>query len=161
MASSVSVARPLSLFSRISTEGGCRKRKRALRSVFLTCLTPWKAETNQPFVSKLSKVAFHVAELSLASTHLHLNVQNAAPAPVPHVLDRLHAGAVEIAAELRVLDKPIGLDQLCEVVARDEVVLAAVLLAGARVAGGVRNAEAVAVGVLGEEALEEGGLAGA
>lgn len=59
------------------------------------------------------------------------------------------------------LDEAVGLDQLLEVVAGDEVVLAAVLLAGARAAGRVRDAEAVAVGVLGEEALEEGGLAGA
>jgi hypothetical protein len=59
-----------------------------------------------------------------------------------------------------VLDEAVCLDQLLEVVAGDEVVFATVLLAGARAAGRVRDAEA-AVGVLGEEALEEGGLAGA
>lgn len=59
------------------------------------------------------------------------------------------------------LDEPVLLHQLSKVIPRDEVVLAAVLLAGARAAGRVRDAEAVAVGVLGEEALEEGGLAGA
>ena len=41
------------------------------------------------------------------------------------------------------------------------MVLAAVLFASARPARGVRDAEAVALGVRGEEALEEGGLAGA
>lgn len=59
------------------------------------------------------------------------------------------------------LDEPIGLDEFAKLLPRDEVVLATVLLAGARSTGGVRNAEAVALGVLGEEALEESGLAGA
>ena len=59
------------------------------------------------------------------------------------------------------LNKPISLDELSKFLPRDEMVLAAVLLAGARPAGGVRDAEAVALGVLGEEALEEGGFAGA
>ena len=59
------------------------------------------------------------------------------------------------------LNEPVGLDELSELLPRDEVVLAAVLLAGARAAGGVRDAEAVALGVLGEEALEESRLAGA
>lgn len=59
------------------------------------------------------------------------------------------------------LNKPIGLHELAKLLPRDEMVLAAVLLAGARAAGGVRDAEAVALGVLGEEALEESGLAGA
>jgi len=60
-----------------------------------------------------------------------------------------------------VLDKTVRLDQLLEILACDKVVLAPVLLAGARAAGRVRDAEAVAVGVLCEEALEQGGLAGA
>jgi hypothetical protein len=60
-----------------------------------------------------------------------------------------------------VLDEAVCLDQLLKVVAGDKVVFATVFLAGARAAGRVRDAEAVAVGVLGEEALEEGGLAGA
>jgi hypothetical protein len=60
-----------------------------------------------------------------------------------------------------VLDETVCLDQLLEVVTGDEVVLATVFLTGARATGRVRDAEAVAVGVLGEEALEEGGLAGA
>lgn len=41
------------------------------------------------------------------------------------------------------------------------MVLAAVLFAGAGPAGGVRDAEAVALGVGGEEAREESGFAGA
>jgi hypothetical protein len=60
-----------------------------------------------------------------------------------------------------VLNEPVRLDQLLEVLAGDEVIFAAVLLACARAAGRVRDAEAVAVRVLGEEALEEGGLTGA
>ena len=69
--------------------------------------------------------------------------------------------AVEIAVHLRPLEEVAALDHAPERRHVDEVVLAAVLLAGARAAGRVRDAEAVAVGVLGEEALEEGGLAGA
>jgi hypothetical protein len=103
----------------------------------------------------------HQSHPTLKKTHLHLNIQNTSPAPIPHILDSLHAGAVKVAAKLRMLDEAILLDQLLELLAGDEVVLAAVLLAGARAAGRVRDAEAVAVGVLGEEALEEGGLAGA
>ena len=59
------------------------------------------------------------------------------------------------------LNESVLLHKLRESLPCDEVVLAAVLLAGARSTGGVRDAEAVALGVLGEEALEEGGLAGA
>ena len=59
------------------------------------------------------------------------------------------------------LNKPIRLHKLAKLLPRDKVIFTAVLLAGARAAGRVRDAEAVAVGVLGEEALEEGGLAGA
>jgi len=59
------------------------------------------------------------------------------------------------------LNKPIRLDELSKLLSGNEMVLAAALLAGARPAGGVRDAEAVALGVLGEEALEESGLAGA
>jgi hypothetical protein len=59
------------------------------------------------------------------------------------------------------LDEPVRLDELLEILAGDEMVFAAVFLACARAAGRVRDAEAVAVRVLGEEALEEGGLAGA
>jgi len=60
-----------------------------------------------------------------------------------------------------VLDETVRLDELLESLAGDKVVLATVLLARARAAGRVRDAEAVAVRVLGEEAFEEGRLAGA
>jgi len=60
-----------------------------------------------------------------------------------------------------VLDETIRFDELLEVLAGDKVVFATVLLACARAAGRVRDAEAEAVWVLGEEALEEGGFAGA
>jgi hypothetical protein len=59
-----------------------------------------------------------------------------------------------------VLDETILFHQFLEVFAGDKVVFAAVLLACARAAGRVRDAEAEAVWVLGEEALEEGGFAG-
>jgi hypothetical protein len=88
-------------------------------------------------------------------TYLHLNIQNTNPPPLPHILDRLHTRAVKIAAKLRVLNEPIGVHKLSEVFPRDKVVLAAVLFASARPAGGVRNAETKVLGVLGGEALEE------
>jgi hypothetical protein len=53
------------------------------------------------------------------------------------------------------LNEPIGLHKLSKLLPSDKVVLATVLLASARSAGGVRDAEAVALGVLFEEALEE------
>lgn len=59
------------------------------------------------------------------------------------------------------LNEAIGFYKLCEILPGHKVVFATVLLARARAAGRVRDAEAVALGVLGEEALEEGGLAGA
>lgn len=59
------------------------------------------------------------------------------------------------------LNEAIGLNKFREILPGHKVVFAAVLLAGARAAGRVRDAEAVALGVFGEEALEEGGFAGA
>jgi hypothetical protein len=94
-------------------------------------------------------------------TYLHLNVQNTNPSPLPHILDSLHTRAIQIAAKLRVLNKTIGIHQFPKIFPRDKVVLAPVLFASTRAAGGVRNAETKALGVLGEEALEEGGFAGA
>jgi len=57
----------------------------------------------------------------------------------------LHLGAsraVEIAVDLGPLHELVQFDQLLERLAADEVVLAAVLLAGAGLSGGVGNAEA-------------------
>jgi hypothetical protein len=54
------------------------------------------------------------------------------------------------------LNEAVRLDKLSKLLPCDKVVLATVLLAGARATGGVRDAEAVALGVLLEEALEEG-----
>ena len=94
-------------------------------------------------------------------SYLHLNVQNAHPALLRNVLDRLDARAVVVAAKLGVLDEALLLHQVQELFLGDEVVLAAVLLAVAGRPGGVRDAEAEARGVLVEEALQHGGLAGA
>jgi len=52
------------------------------------------------------------------------------------------------------LNEPIGLDKLIKILPSHKVVLATVFFASARPAGGVRDAETVALGVLGEEALE-------
>jgi hypothetical protein len=88
-------------------------------------------------------------------TNLHLNIQNTNPPPLLHILNSLHTRAVKIAPELRILNEPVRFYELCEVFPRHEVVLATVLFSCARAAGRVRNAETEAVGVFGEEALEE------
>ena len=59
------------------------------------------------------------------------------------------------------LNEAIGVHKLSKLLTGDEVVLATVLFARARAAGGVRNAETVALGVLFEEALKESRFAGA
>lgn len=59
------------------------------------------------------------------------------------------------------LDESLLLYQIKELFLGNEVVLAAVLLAAAGCPRGVRDAEAEARGVLVEEALEHGRLAGA
>lgn len=96
-----------------------------------------------------------------SETHLHLNIQNARLPLLPHIFHCLHARPVKVAAELRVLDEAVGVDELSEILPRHKVVVPVILLAGAWVARRVRDAEAVAVGVGGEQALEEGRLAGA
>lgn len=95
------------------------------------------------------------------TAYLHLNVQNTRPPLLRHILHRLHAGPVEITPELRMLDEPVLLDELLECLLRHEIVSDAVLLARSRRARGMRDGEAEAIGILVEEAFEEGGLAGA
>lgn len=78
---------------------------------------------------------------------LHLDVEDAGAVVGGDVLDALHAGAVAVAAELRVLDEGARADELAEALFGHEVVLAAVLLAWARGAGCVGDGEAEARGV--------------
>jgi hypothetical protein len=54
------------------------------------------------------------------------------------------------------LHEPVLLHQVLELLRRHEVVVDAVLLARARLARRVRDAEAEAVGVFGEEAVQNG-----
>lgn len=70
-------------------------------------------------------------------THLHLNIQYADAIPRCHVMHRVAARAVAIAAVLRVLDEPVRLNHLRERLLIRKVVLAPVLLAVSRGAGGV------------------------
>jgi hypothetical protein len=70
-------------------------------------------------------------------SYLHLDVQNTRPAPIPHVLNSLHTGTIQVAAELRILNEPVGFYELREVFPRHEVVFATVLFSCARAAGGV------------------------
>jgi hypothetical protein len=88
-------------------------------------------------------------------TYLHLNIQNTNPPPLPHIFHSLHTRAVKIASELRILNKPVRFYEFCEILSRNEVVLATIFFACAWAAGRVGNAETEAVGVLGEETLEE------
>jgi len=65
-----------------------------------------------------------------------------------------------IPAELRVLDKPPLPHQLQELLLGREVVFAAILFAGPRRPRCVRHAEPELVGELGEQSLQDRGLAG-
>jgi hypothetical protein len=94
-------------------------------------------------------------------TYLHLNVQDAHPSLLRNVAHRLDARAIAVVSKLGVLDEALLVYQRLEGVLGHEVVLAAVLLAGARCPCGVGYAEAELVGVLFKQALEDGGLAGA
>lgn len=99
-----------------------------------------------------------VAALDLLDA-LHLDVQEHHLALLALLADRALAGAVAVAAELRVLHEAVLRDQLLEPGVRHEVVVDAVLLARPRGAGGVADGQGEGVRVHGEELLEEGALA--
>lgn len=98
-------------------------------------------------------------ESTQTETHLHFNIQNAHPSPLRNIFYGLDARPIAVAAKLRMLDEPLLLHQFLEFLGRDKVVFAALLLARAGLARRVRDAEAEAVGVLGEEAVQDGGFA--
>jgi hypothetical protein len=65
------------------------------------------------------------------------------------------AGAVQIAVELRILDERVLRDERLELVPRDEVVGRALDLAGARLAGCVRDGCCEGFRVCFEQSLDE------
>lgn len=61
--------------------------------------------------------------------YLHLDIKNAYFALLGDVLHRLYAGTIHIAAELRVLDEAIVVNELLEGILGGEVIFATVLFA--------------------------------
>lgn len=92
-------------------------------------------------------------------THLHFNIQNARPALLCHVLDGLHAGSVQVAAELRPLDESPLVPQFLKSLAAHEVVLDAITLCAARRTCRVGDGETESIRVLLEQAVGEGRFA--
>jgi hypothetical protein len=90
----------------------------------------------------------------LVQTYLHLNVQNTCPSLLSDRLDRLHAGTVVVAAELRMLDECILRNELSEVFYGREVIGDTLFLTVARRASRMRDGEAEAVGVGLEETFQ-------
>lgn len=72
-----------------------------------------------------------------ASTHLSLDVKNAAAACAGDLAYGHKGRAVEVAGELRVLNERALIDESKKLLARDKVVVLAVHFAGAGQAGGV------------------------
>ena len=66
------------------------------------------------------------------ATYLHLDIQYADPPLLGNVLDRLDAGAIVIAAKLRMLDEAAFVHERQEFLLGREVVLSSVLLPRAR-----------------------------
>lgn len=91
---------------------------------------------------------------------LHINVQNALSVLVGHVLDRRDGGTVVVAGELRPLDEGFLLNELLELLHSHKVVVLAVHLAITGLSGGEGDGKAESVGVLGQQSLEQRGLAG-
>jgi hypothetical protein len=86
---------------------------------------------------------------------LHLNIQQDHQ-PFSHLVNnRLLAGAVQIAVELRILDERILRGERLELLPRDEVVGRALDLAGARLAGCVRDGCCEGFWVCVEQSLDE------
>jgi hypothetical protein len=80
----------------------------------------------------------------------HLDVENAGLARALGGLHGRDAGAVVVAAELRVLEEAALRDELLEFAVGDEVVVFAVDFAGARGAGGVCGVGAVMLATVGQ-----------
>lgn len=70
-ASSLSVFRPLRRCSRTWREGGDRKRKRALRSLFLTCLTPYIVLKSTSAIVEVERCG---NDGTKRGTYFHLNI---------------------------------------------------------------------------------------
>lgn len=140
MSASLSVARLLSRFSKICSDGGERNRKRGRGKVgwLATCLTP--CETKRQ----------HFAVAIVRETHLHLDIQDADPTLLGNVFHRLDACAVVISSKLCVLDEAALLHQVEEGLLGHEVVLSTVLLSSPRPPSRVRDAESELIGKFGE-----------
>jgi hypothetical protein len=95
------------------------------------------------------------------TTNLHLNVQDHDLALGRLLLDGGLARAVAVAAKLGMLDEAVLGNQGLKVIHGHKVVVHAILLALARLAGRVRDGEGKGVGVLLEEPAVEGALADA
>jgi hypothetical protein len=93
--------------------------------------------------------------------YLHLDIKYADASLFGDVVHCLDARAVVVVSELRMLNEALLVNQVEELFLLDKVVFATILLSAARAPRGVRDAEAKLVWVLVEEALEDGGFAGA
>ena len=91
----------------------------------------------------------------MAVTYLHLDVQNAVLSLLRYVLHSLHTGAIEIAAELCMLDEAVLIYQLLEVLYCHEVVVLAIFLTVSWLPGGMRHREPESARICGKEALEQ------
>lgn len=145
MSLSLSVPLPRRRCSRISTDGGWRKRNLGLRSVFLICLTPCIQSVHTP--------------RSCDRTHLHLDVQDTGLSTCCHILDSLNACAIQVASKLCMLNEAILLDELFELVSCHKVVLLAILLSASRCSCSVRDGEAKSIWILLEQSAEQSRLA--
>lgn len=122
--SSVSLPRPRNLFSSSSTDGGERNKKRALRSVRLTCLTP--------YIYSQSVVIPPETISSNGNSYLHFNIQNADPAFLCDDLHRLNAGTVVVSSELGMFNKSILVHKIHELLLGDKVVFTAIFFTRSR-----------------------------
>jgi hypothetical protein len=93
--------------------------------------------------------------------YLHLDIEYADASLLGDVVHCLDARAVVVVSKLRMLNEALLVHQLEELFLLDKVVLAAILLSASRPPCSVGDAEAELVWVLVEEALEDGGFAGA
>ena len=92
-------------------------------------------------------------------TYLHLDVQHHDTAFSALLLNGHLARAISVAPKLGVLNEALGIDQCLEVRHANVVVVASVLLAGARISRGVRDRQREGLRVSLEEHFVESALA--
>ena len=93
----------------------------------MTCLTPW-ADLSRPQCE---------GRWILGDTHLSLDVQDTTTAALSDLAHGHEGRAIVVPRELSVLDERLLAKEPRELVARDKVVVLAVLLTWSRIAGGV------------------------